>query len=135
MSDVDIELQSQRQATRDLIDSKPVKLTIHRPTELVSDGAGGLIREDTPDELPPRERYMGVITDITVLGFANVEFEEGKRIRWTHILVGPYDDDIQENDFFMIGDRKYVIARVHPDRTYQTKALVGQDLGVYINSG
>lgn len=119
-----------RMHTRILIDQFPTVVRLRRPAPLVEDGQGGRTRARNPDgtaipdaTLPAQKFFFSGLNsngrsqtatrwDIT---------EEGERFLTRFVIVGEWNADIQEDDWFMLGNRRVQILNVFPDRSYQTK--------------
>ena len=49
---------------------------------------------------------------------------EGQTVTPEYVLLGSWDADIRNGDWFYVDGVKYEVVFVHPDRSYQTKAEV-----------
>lgn len=123
-------LAQQQKMTLRLIDTAGQDITLTRPAQGVSDGAGSFAPSTAPDtELPTARRYL---TGLTMVGRGVNQQPErwivtalGKRYKEVLVMVGPIDDDVMAGDFWIddFGNRCEVIF-VHENRSYQTKAEV-----------
>ena len=115
-------MESLIRSTRTLIEAWPQGIILNRPPEPVDDGAGGVRVPDGPDtQLPVQTLYFAesdAETDVERTTLA------GTKVVITHVLVGMPDADMRENDWFVVGDKKFKIQYVLPDRDYQTKGEV-----------
>lgn len=119
------ELKMFREHTRILIKEETTKVSLKRPRPLVDDGQGGKVREPGgPIDIPEQKFFFSGLNsngrsqtaarwDIT---------EEGERFLTRFVIVGEWDADLQEDDWFMYNGRRVQIMDVYPDRSYETKA-------------
>lgn len=125
--DTDEELQAQREATEDLIASRPTRIALVRSAAARSDGAGGVIRIGKPVQLPPVDRYFGGVqlsirSGIITHQGGHDQFGDVNESRW--ILAGPPNDDVQPGDTFTFDGRDFKVEKVATDRSYVTRATV-----------
>lgn len=115
------EIAVQRHLTRSLIQTEPISIALWRPAPKVSDGAGGVVRSG-PDTLQPEaERFFSdVKSDERYYSRSDI----GQAVVTEHVLIGPQNDDIREDDYWDMNGRRYKVEYVHPKRSYQTKARV-----------
>lgn len=114
-----------RMTTQMLIEVNPTSVALTRRAQPWRTAAGGVSSEGAVTVLPARNRYFGKMSADTRLDIR----VEGKRIEGDYVLIGLFDDDIQPNDTFAVGNRKFKVVWVDHDRTYQVKALVA-DVGI-----
>lgn len=107
------------QTTKDLIESEPTMISLKRSSPWVRTASGGRIRaEGEPTVLDPVARWFsGIVEDAHI-----VTRDEGEQIVCRHVLIGMPDDDVQEKDFFSVGERNFEVIEIHPARDFQTKA-------------
>lgn len=111
-------LIAQRKATENLIKvfGKPVQI-IRRG--LQSDGAGG-VKKQNETTLAAVRRYFAPVTEdnqpvVTQVG--DVSYQR-------YVLIGLHDDDIRDEDHFLVDGVRREIAWVDQNRDYQVKAFV-----------
>lgn len=115
------ELQVQRRMTDQLIASEPVSIALSRPPAKVDDGAGGRVSTGVPTLQPVTDRFFADVTEDERFYSRNTI---GQAVVTEHVLIGRYNDDIREGDYWDQGGRRFVVEYVHPERDYQTKARV-----------
>jgi hypothetical protein len=114
------DLREQRQATRDLIDSQPVDITLLRENEIHIYGGVG---RGEPIPQIPRKRYLTPLRRLTDIPDTNKFGDLGSKWMITHVLVGDYDDDIVRDDEFELDEVLYRIVDVERRGGYETRAL------------
>lgn len=113
------EIRELRKSTEDLIAYDHVAVSLSR-TEYERSPGGGVRKAGAPTVQDPKDRYFGdVIQDPHV-----IQTEAGEETVTSKVLIGPYDDDIQEGDEFTVAGHDYKVAEVIPDHTYETRAWV-----------
>lgn len=119
------DIKVNRMHTRILIEQFPSKVRLTRPRPLVEDGEGGRIREPgLPTQVREQTFFFSGLNSAgrsqTAQRFDITD--QGERTLTRFVIVGEWDADIQEDDWFMLGNRKVQIMNVFPDRSYETKA-------------
>lgn len=129
------DLTVMRKNTEDMIAARPTSIALIRPVGLVSDGAGGMKPvAGSPTNFSAKNRFLSEITDATKIPFPSAQVEYGINFVATHILVGTYDDNVQKGDYFVHNGRRLTVMRIFTDRTYETKALLGEESEVLVRS-
>lgn len=114
-------LDAQRDATRLLIEHEGREVALKRKPGYVPDGAGGRKRKTGAAQFQgTRLRFFSSVTSEGTYFLRDV----GERYEDRHVLIGLFDDDIQEHDTFELDGRNYEVVYVHPDRRYETRAVV-----------
>jgi hypothetical protein len=114
-----------REHTNILIKNEPTKVVLNRARPLVDDGQGGKVRE--PGEPIQIDEQTFFFSGLNSNGRSQTAArwditEEGERFLTRIVIVGRWDADLQEDDWFMFQGRKVKIMDVYPDRSYETKA-------------
>lgn len=113
------DLREQRQATEDLIASSPTNITLVRET-VIEEYGGSRVGPPTPQA--PRERFLTPLRRLSnVPEGVNDLIGEGWQL--THLVVGPHDDDIQQDDQFTHDNVTYRIVDVERRGEYEVRAL------------
>jgi hypothetical protein len=116
------ELSELTKTTEDLIEEDSIDIDLQR-TEDVRTPSGG-VKKGQPIDVPvQRLHFAAVMTDPR-----NAISEHGDRMVAGHVLVGMPDADIKEGDTFAFGTRKFRVNEVHPDRSFETRAWVVEDI-------
>ena len=122
------EIAELRKSTEDLIASEGMEIALIRHGDGWTRTESGGIRKNTTtqpgDAMPAKRRFFGDTMD-RPRTFQNMRGEE---LTLNRVLIGLVDDDIREGDEFMIGDRKFLVGEVHPDRIYEVKAWVKENV-------
>ena len=121
-----IELTALRMGTEALIATTPTPVALTRPPALTADGAGGYWRSGSPVTLTTVNRYVKPIGDETIPQFQSTP--TGQHFSIEHLMIGVYNDDIQEGDYHTMNGKVYTVVRINPDRTYQTKCELGTEV-------
>lgn len=124
---------TQLRLTAQLIKEYGRDVTLFRPPPFQHTAAGGVQRQGGNDtELDAQRVYFGGKINNRM---NNIPFEQlttlGEYINKAFVLVGMPTEaygiealDVQEDDYFYIGDHMYYITFVDDDRTYQVKCEV-----------
>lgn len=98
----------------------------------VDDGEGGQIPapaapgEDPDEPVSIKQRYFTTVVAEPV----DETTDQGERLLINFVLIGKWDDDIREGDWFYVKNERYQIEFVDPNQDYQTKGV-----GVAYSSG
>lgn len=118
------EIRLHRMHTRLLIARYPTRIVINRPPPLVDDGQGGMQRPNTPPTVLPAQNvfFSGLNSNGRSLTATRWDItDRGERFLTRFVIVGEYNANLEEDDWFMFQGRKIKISDRFPDRTYQTK--------------
>ncbi len=121
-----------REQTNALIELFPTPIELVRPAKLISDGAGGFVKDGEDRTFPERNRYFFEAEDVTKIPMFSALENKGEQFVEGWMVIGPYGDDIQTGDYFFLNNVKYTITRVNADQSYQVKAHVGTELRVFV---
>lgn len=119
------QVQGLVEQTRRMIDYRGEDITLTRPGEKVSDGAGGETK-GTSVTMPTVRRWVARL-DTRELALTGFTTAVPTGFAATHMLIGMPGDDIQEGDWFWHQGRKRLVIRVDENFEYQTKAYVGTE--------
>ena len=113
-----IELEEARKTTADLISEEPTPVALVRKVWTRTPSGG--VKSGPPQDLPVVNRFFGGIVGQPRI----IRAQNGEQVVATYVLIGTFDDDIQEEDEFSIGDKKFRVAEVAQDNGYETRAWV-----------
>ena len=122
------DLLDRRQTTADLIEQEGCDIALQRPAARVSDGAGGWVSPGGPATPQNAVRRFFSLVQYEPQDQQNTIVGERELVKF--VLVGKFNDDIQEGDFFEFGDRKYTVDFINPDRYFEVRAE-----GAYVSDG
>lgn len=121
------DVRSMRRSTMALIKREGQNISLFRAGGtsggFVDDGEGGEVPAPTPVGEDPSEpvsekrRYFST----TEADPEDRGDDDGERLLIPFVLIGRWDDDIREGDWFYVNDQKFEIDFVQPDREYQLK--------------
>lgn len=106
-------LAMQRQ-TKQFIDENPITVNLQRDS-LIPDGAGG--HSVTPN--PVGNQVFRMISQSTSSAVER-RTSDGQLVSPEFVLLGEYDADARNGDFYMLDGIKYEIVYVRFDRRYET---------------
>lgn len=122
------ELDMRREATADIIEAEGVLIALMRDPAPVADGAGGFVASSDADAepQPPAKRYLAPSAVNVRSGNLRQEDpdELGRRAQVKYVMIGPYDDDVQKNDWFVYNGQKLMVVSIYTDRSYETRCGV-----------
>lgn len=116
-------LEAQREATLDLISEEPTAIVLSRFVSLRTPSGGTKPAAVVPQ--PEKIRFFAPTSSAERW----ITTTQGERLEVDYVLIGTFDDDIQENDEFTVDGQKYKVSWVVPDRRFQTKAFVVKSYG------
>lgn len=123
----DAQLAALRQSTVDLITWQGQSIALVRPSQPVPDGAGGFkANTASPTTGTPVRRFLSRVR----ADAPDIADAAGQRRIQSFVLIGVYNDDIAEGDYFLEDGIRWNIDAIEMNRDYQTKAF-----GRVISSG
>lgn len=112
-----------KKTTDALIEFEPTMVTLTHAPAFVDNGRGGVVSSGAAvSETVPKARFFSQTTPKESVIIKN----EGREVVVDWVLVGPFGDDIREEDTFVVGGVKYKVWVVHDDKRWQTKGLVSR---------
>lgn len=131
---------AKRRSTALMIEKEGRDIQLHRPSTFVADGAGGRIANSPEEVLPVRRRYFSIIHEVSRVGLRESVATEatGTELIPTHVLIGPYDDDIRQGDWFWADGVKFYVHDVERDplhKEWEFKVKCGPRIPLYVRGG
>lgn len=112
------DLSELRQSVTDLIEAAPTTITLKREQAVREYGGTS---EGAPVDQPPRDRWLTPLNRITDPRLQIPDVGEGWQV--SHLIVGEYDDDMQNEDTFFVRGDEYRIVDVENRSDYEIRAL------------
>lgn len=92
---------------------------LKRPKK-ISDGMGGF-KKLSDETIPPQKMRLVTQTEsVTVVSHT----ADGEEVNVDYVLIGMWDSNISNGDYFIMNGHKYEIVLVREDRSYETWAQV-----------
>ena len=112
------ELEVMRSQTKQFIAHYPKDISLQR-ADMVSDGSGGV--KATLETLPA-QTFRQITQPTNTQVFRRTI--DGQEVTPDFVLLGEYDVDVKDGDWYMADGRKFEVVYVRDDRRYETWAEV-----------
>ena len=134
---VDTLTRAKRKSTALIIEKEGRDIQLHRPGKSVLDGAGGRKPSGPGTTLPPKRRYFALIHEVSRVALRESVATEatGSELMPTHVLIGPWDDDIRVGDWFWADGVKFYVHDVERDllhKEWEFKAKCGTRVPLFV---
>jgi hypothetical protein len=114
----DVRLAYLRYTTKNYIKDNPTDVILSRQTPVEQTGGG----HKFPKAAVPVQTFRFIDHDITSGIFYGSD--DGIARRFTYVMIGPYDADIDINDTWTVGEISYKIESLMPNNGWESRAYV-----------